>query len=193
MRKSIQLGNLGGLQITALPSAIYSFFVLWLVLALLGIIGLTLPPVDAIVGALLLTALHFASEMWHQLGHAWAARSVGYPMIGVRYWFVLAMSMYPKDEPELPASVHIRRALGGPIASGLLSLVMGVLTLTLKGTVAGLPLWIGLFLFIDNLLVFTLGALLPLGFTDGSTLLYWWGKRGTTKTSFNEESSTEAP
>ena len=26
------------------------------------------------------------------------------------------------------------------------------------------------------LLVFTLGALLPLGFNDGSTLLRWWGK-----------------
>jgi hypothetical protein len=31
-----------------------------------------------------------------------------------------------------------------------------------------------IFTFIDNLLVFTAGALLPLGFTDGSTLLHWW-------------------
>ncbi len=184
MRKSIKLGHFWGLQITALPSAIYSFVVLWLVLGLLGIIALTLPPLDAILGALLLTALHFASEMWHQLGHAWAARRVGYPMIGVCFWFLLGMSMYPKDEPELPASVHIRRALGGPLVSAVLTLILGVVTLSLKGNVAGVPLWISLFLFIDNLLVFTLGAFLPLGFTDGSTILYWWGKRGTNETSF---------
>ncbi len=29
---------------------------------------------------------------------------------------------------------------------------------------------------IDNLFIFTIGSLLPLGFTDGSTLLHWWGK-----------------
>jgi hypothetical protein len=34
-----------------------------------------------------------------------------------------------------------------------------------------------LFFFLDNLLVFTLGAFLPLGFTDGSTLLRYWPQR----------------
>jgi hypothetical protein len=34
------------------------------------------------------------------------------------------------------------------------------------------------FFFLDNLLVFTIGSLLPLGFTDGSTLLAWWPRRG---------------
>ncbi len=33
-----------------------------------------------------------------------------------------------------------------------------------------------LFFFLDNLLVLTLGALLPLGFTDGSTILRWRAK-----------------
>jgi len=32
------------------------------------------------------------------------------------------------------------------------------------------------FLAIDNFFVLGLGALLPLGFTDGSTILYWRGK-----------------
>jgi hypothetical protein len=36
--------------------------------------------------------------------------------------------------------------------------------------------WVALFFFLDNLLVLTLGAFVPLGFTDGSTLLRWWGK-----------------
>jgi hypothetical protein len=33
------------------------------------------------------------------------------------------------------------------------------------------------FFFLENLFVFTLAAFLPLGFTDGSTLLEWRGKR----------------
>jgi hypothetical protein len=37
--------------------------------------------------------------------------------------------------------------------------------------------WVGTFFFLDNLLIFTLGVFVPLGFTDGSTLLRWWGKR----------------
>ena len=32
-------------------------------------------------------------------------------------------------------------------------------------------------LLLNNLLVFTLRLHLPLGFTDGSTLLYWWSKQ----------------
>jgi hypothetical protein len=35
---------------------------------------------------------------------------------------------------------------------------------------------LALFAFWNNLLFFTLGALLPLGFTDGSTLLKYWGQ-----------------
>ena len=40
----------------------------------------------------------------------------------------------------------------------------------------GLPWWLAAFVVADNLLVFTLGALMPLGFSDGSTLLRWRGK-----------------
>ncbi len=40
-------------------------------------------------------------------------------------------------------------------------------------------LWraLSLFFALENGLVFTLGAFLPLGFTDGSTLLTWWPRR----------------
>ena len=41
----------------------------------------------------------------------------------------------------------------------------------------GVAWWVAVFFFLDNLLVMTLGAFLPLGFTDGDTLLAWWGKR----------------
>ncbi|MCP4424315.1 MAG: hypothetical protein GY803_07490 [Chloroflexi bacterium] len=37
--------------------------------------------------------------------------------------------------------------------------------------------YLSLFFFLDNLLVFTLGAFLPLGFTDGSTLIRYWPHR----------------
>ena len=101
-------------------------------------------------------------------------------MMGITYWWVLAASRYPRDEPELPAEIHIRRALGGPSFSFLLALVAGVIAYLLR-TNGGLTWWLALFLFLDNLLIFTIGALLPLGFTDGSTLLYWWPKRGENK------------
>jgi hypothetical protein len=39
-----------------------------------------------------------------------------------------------------------------------------------------LLLWVLPLFSLDNLFFFTLGALLPLGFTDGSTILRWMGK-----------------
>ena len=41
----------------------------------------------------------------------------------------------------------------------------------------GLGWWLAVFAAFDNLLVLGLGAFAPLGFTDGSTILYWWGRR----------------
>jgi len=37
--------------------------------------------------------------------------------------------------------------------------------------------WLALFFFLDNLLVFTVGAMAPIGFNDRSTLLAWRGKK----------------
>ena len=37
--------------------------------------------------------------------------------------------------------------------------------------------WIAAFMTADNLLVYTLGAFLPLGFTDGGALLHYWKTR----------------
>jgi hypothetical protein len=70
----------------------------------------------------------------------------------------------------------VRRALGGPVASLLLSVIAAVIALALR-PLGGVYWWVALFFFLDNLLVLTLGALVPLGFTDGSTLLHWWGKQ----------------
>jgi Zn-dependent protease len=110
----------------------------------------------------------------HNLGHAWAARRVGYPMSGILFWGLLASSLYPPDEPLLPGRVHIRRALGGPLISLLASLASAVFVLALIGS--GVWWYLALFYCLDNFIVFTLGALLPMPFTDGGTILAWRGK-----------------
>jgi hypothetical protein len=171
MASTIKLGRLWGLDISALPSAIASFFLVWVVLSGVALpLGLSVG--EAILGGLLGAILHWCGETLHQLGHAWAARQTGYPMTGVRFWWALSSSIYPADEPPLPRVTHVRRAVGGPVASAVVSLFSGIVALALAlGSAGGLVWWLALFFFLDNLLVFTLGSLLPLGFTDGSTLL----------------------
>jgi hypothetical protein len=174
---SISLGNIAGLRITAHRTAFIGFVLLWALVAVGVILLLDVRPLEAIVGAFIFMLLHYFSELWHQLGHAWAARRTGYPMIGVRYWWILGASIYPKDEPELPGPTHIRRALGGPAASFLLTMIAFLLAMLVNSLPGySLFLWVLPLVYLDNLLVFTLGAFLPLGFTDGSTILRWWGK-----------------
>lgn len=149
---------------------------LWVVLSAGAFLFLVLPLGEALLGGLIAMLLHWASETLHQLGHAYVARRVGYPMAGIRYGFLLAGSFYPRDEPALPAAVHLRRAVGGPPVSLSLAL-LGDLSAWLLLPVGGLPYYLAVWFTFENLVVFFLGALLPLGFTDGSTLLKWWGKQ----------------
>ncbi len=175
MAQVYTLGRVAGLRIDATPSAIAGSGLLWALLSAAGLL-LGVSPGAALLGGLVATLLHWGSELVHHLGHARAARATGHPMIGVRLWWVLGMSRYPKDEGALPARVHIRRALGGPAASLLLTLVAAVIAAALR-PLGGAISWVALFFFLDNLLFFTLGAFAPLGFTDGSTLLHWWGRQ----------------
>jgi hypothetical protein len=168
-----------GLRLSARPSAFIGALLLWVILSGVGIGALGLSSVAGVLAGLLAVALHYFSDTVHQLGHAWAARRTGHPMIGIQFWWVLSASLYPPDEPALPAAVHIRRALGGPTASLALTVIAGGIALALALAAAGGVLWyVALFFWLDNLLVLTLGAFLPLGFTDGSTLLRWRGKAG---------------
>ena len=172
----IKLGQVAGLKLSALPSAIIGSIVLWVVLSGVAIILLKLSLVSAVIGGLMAVALHWTSEVVHQLGHAWAARRVGHPMTGIRFWGVLSTSLYPSDEPSLPAAIHIRRALGGPTASLLLSGVAALAALALR-SFGGMLWWLAVFLFLGSFFVMTLGALMPMSFNDGGTLVRWWGKR----------------
>ena len=174
--KEYPLGSLGGLHLSASPSAVAGMLILTVILTLVGLLLIDLPPGQAVLFGLFGALLHFLSELAHQFGHAWAARRTGYPMTGVRFWTIFGASLYPAEEPQLPAAVHIRRALGGPPVSLLLALLALPLVLALRSG-GGLAWWLALLFFLENLLVFGLGAFLPLGFNDGSTLLYWWGKK----------------
>ncbi len=171
----ISLGRVAGLKLSAKPSAVAGSMVLWAALTGAGVALLHVPLRAAIVGGFVAMLLHWASDVVHHLGHAWMARRTGYPMTGISLWMILGTSLYPPDEPVLPASVHIRRAVGGPIASGLASIVALVVALALR-PLGGVAWLVAAFLFLDNLFFLTLGALMPLGFTDGSTLLEWRGK-----------------
>jgi hypothetical protein len=173
--KTIYLGKLGGLTISTKPNAFIGSILLWAVLAAVGMFVLRLPVLQAMIGGLLAAFMHLLFEMIHQFGHAIAAKRTGYPMIGMRFWWILAQSIYPSDEPEIAPSAHVKRALGGPIISLIMTVITGIIALLLM-PVGGLAWILAAFAFLDSLLFFTLGALLPLGFTDGSTLLRYWGK-----------------
>jgi Zn-dependent protease len=169
-KTAIRLGQVVGLPVSADRSAFIGSAVLWMLASGFSLAVLRQSLVVALMSGLLALVLHWCGVIWHQLGHAWAARRAGYPMTGIRLWHLLSTSIYPTDELPLPQSVHIRRALGGPVASLALTFVAGLLALT-RSPFFGPYWWVLVFFFLDNLLVFALGSLLPLGFTDGSTLL----------------------
>ena len=169
----LRLGRVGGLDLSFVPSAAWSMAAMWIALDVIAFWLLGFGPWQAALGALLGVVIHWLSDFWHQYGHALAARRTGYPMTGLRFWGIFSTSLWPPHEPPLPAHIHIQRALGGPIASILLG-ALALLGALLLGQAAGLAWWLAIFAAADNLLLLGFGAFLPLGFTDGSTILYWW-------------------
>jgi hypothetical protein len=173
-----KIGKVAGLILSVVSLAVVGSILLLILLSGIAIGVLHFTVREAILASLLGVVLHWISALAHHLGHAWAARRTGYPMIGIRFGTLglLATSLYPPDEQTLPAKIHIQRALGGPLGSLLFSLVALVIALVFWIINDALG-WVGTFFFLDNLLVFTLGVFVPLGFTDGSTLLHWWSKQ----------------
>jgi hypothetical protein len=173
--KSIQIGKLFGLQISFIPLLFAGIGLIWIALSLAGYFVFDIPLGESILLGFFGMLLHYVSELIHCLGHAVAAKSTGYPMTGIQLGFlgIFARTVYPKDEPELPASIHIRRALGGPIINLILSILLFVILPIWYGN----WYWLGLFIFLDNLFVYTLQVFLPVGFNDGSTILNELRKR----------------
>jgi hypothetical protein len=151
--------------------------ILVVIFTALAFYTLMLPVFQAVVWGIVAMLLYWLSETLHQYGHYWAGRQVGYPMTGVRLWWFWGASQYPADEPTLPGAVHIRRALGGAPMSIAIGVVVGLIALVLRDSLS--PSIFGLLALFAllNLVYFGFGAFLPLGFTDGSTLLHYWGKR----------------
>jgi hypothetical protein len=175
MSRAYTLSGSRNFQITATSSAVISLIIYGLLLLLAGIYWLRLPVPAALLGSLLSISLHWFSVAFHNFGHFLAAKGTGYPMIGLRFWFLLGTCIYPPDEPALPKAIHVRRALGGPLASAGLAILLGVLSYATS--MQGGVLWyVFTLMLLENIMIFSLGAFLPLGFTDGSTLLSLRGK-----------------
>lgn len=171
MNEPFDLGRMGGLKLSADKSAASGFLLLWVVFSAVGLKLFRLKPTAALTGGFISTLLHFFSELWHQAGHARAARRAGYPMEGVHLWGLLGTSIYPEDEPPLPDEIHVERAIGGPRASALLAITGGLLAL-LTRPLGGIAYMVTSLLSLENMAVFTLGAFLPVPFmeTDGAVM-----------------------
>lgn len=166
---TVFLGSVSKVRLSAKPSAIMCWLFLWVVYGTLGGFLFKLPLSMAIVGGLLALILHWLSSLAHQLGHVWAGRRVGYAATGIEFWWIFSTTLYPADEPTLPTTIHLQRALGGPALNLLLAIAAALLSFALL-PVGGFAWRIAAVLAMQNVLAFTVG-LLPLGFTDGSTLL----------------------
>jgi hypothetical protein len=176
--RPFSLGTWFQLKITITPLAVLMY------IAIVPIVALAITPrlgfslTEAIVAGIFTALAMFVFETIHQLGHAWAARSVGFPMRGIYNFSVLSASIYPKDEPVLPPIIHIRRALGGFWINILFGLLFGVLAMWLW-PINKLWGWVTAFTAFYNFFVLGVGALLPIDipgiFTvDGGTILHYW-------------------
>jgi hypothetical protein len=151
-----------------LPVTFLATLFLWIGLSVAAyVIGSPLG--ESLLIGLVAMLLHWTSVLLHHLGHFIASRRAGYPMSGLELGMfgILARDLYPADEPELLPVIHIQRALGGPIVSGMLSVIFFLLLPLWSGN----WYWLGLFILLENLFLFTLQILIPLGFNDGGTIL----------------------
>jgi Zn-dependent protease len=177
----IRVGRLLGIEVSLAQGFALGTVAVLVVFWMVGIVVFHRRPANALAGAFALTLLHWLNELVHNYGHYRAARSTGFPMEGVRLGTreslsVFGTSVYPTGEQELSARVHIRRALGGPIANAILG-VVGLLPLLLLSATGSHFAWVAVVFVAENLLVFAVGNLLPVGFNDGSTLLHWMRRR----------------
>jgi Zn-dependent protease len=177
MKKKLRIGNIGSLEISLQRNVFVGALILLVSYSIAASFILNYTVGMSFLAGWIAMIAHYASEFFHHLGHHWAARKTGYPMKGVLFIWVLAASRYPKNEPELPAKIHLQRAIGGPIASIFLGILFAVFAWFLF-PYKNLAFYLSVFLSGLNMLIFGLGAFVPLGFTDGSTILEWWPKRG---------------
>ncbi len=181
--RKLSLGTWLGLKVTISVFGIVSFLIAVPPIAWLAARLLPLTFSQAVLAGTLSAIAMFMFEFIHQWGHAWAAKSVGYPMIGIHWHSWFSSGLYPADEPPLPPSVHVKRALGGFWINVLIGLLLAPLAFYFWRR-GGVVAWVIAFASVWNFFVLGLGALLPIDipgvFTiDGGTILHYWreGKR----------------
>lgn len=178
MTRPISLGKWSGLQITMSPLAIFSYLAVVALVALVAGAWRSLSWGEAVIAGLATSLAMFVCESLHQWGHSRAARRTGYPMLGIHHFSLFSACLYPVDEPRLPPSVHIRRALGGFWINVLIGLLLGAAALGLWPAGGWLG-WVTAFCALWNFFVLGLGALLPIRIpgvltVDGATILHYW-------------------
>lgn len=166
------------MPVTFRRSALAGSLLLWVVTLILALLFTELTPLDAFIVGLLATILHWVAVLVHHYGHFIAARRIGHPMQETRPYWVLSQSRYPQNEAPLLPQQHMRRAIGGPIASAIwlvILLVLLALLWPLGGLMRFLVAWQGV--------IAGLAVVLPLipietnnVQTDGHVLLVNWRK-----------------
>jgi hypothetical protein len=180
MKDTIFNFNFLGLRYSVAKSALYGSALVWLVATILAYFLAHLTILDSIIAGVLATILHWLGEIVHQYGHYLASKAVEHPMIGVRLWAIIGSSLYPKEEGELPAGIHIRRALGGPAISFVV-LIISAAVWYFVGSYSPMTNFLLLWIVWEQILIYALAALLPIKIgdfaVDGGTILYWLRKR----------------
>ncbi len=178
MTQPIPLGTWFGLQNTISLWGVLSYLAVVPAAAAVAGAWLSLSWGEALIAGALTSLMMFVCESLHQWGHSRAARRTGYPMLGIHHFSVFSSCLYPGDEPPLPPSTHIRRALGGFWINMLIGLLFGAAALNLwpRGGWLG---WVTAFSAVWNFFVLGLGALLPIRIpglltVDGATILHYW-------------------
>lgn len=174
MKREWRIVYLSGLPVSVEPGFFAGTAIAIAALTTIAALALRFNFGASVFGACLATLLMWLSAVIHQLGHAIAARATGHRMLAITLgrYFVLSRSVYPADEGELPLSVHLRRALGGPVASLAGSIAAGLAALALQSS-GGLLGAIAVFVFGLNFFAYTLQVFVPLRFNDGEVVWEW--------------------
>lgn len=177
MTSDHDLGTIGGVHVRADNTAAVASLMLWAMVHTILWWVLQLPPLAALQVSFALVALHWVSVLIHHLGHALAARRTGFPMQALILIGLLGRERYPADEPQLSVRTHALRALGGPAASLLSGLLLLLIILIIRPQTFTHQIVLWAFA-LENLLLLGVGVFVPLGSTDGSTLLNLrrWGR-----------------
>ncbi len=123
------------------------------------------------LAGLLSTVAFFGTEWCHDLAHAAGASWIGKPADAIRILFGTPLLIYHDvNDQSVTPTQHMLRSMGGPILNALMAPVWWLAhRFTHQGTFTRYIIDFGMG---ANLLL-GLGALLPIPFLDGGTLLKW--------------------